>query len=96
MTETAPANRLGCARVSTYGQTLDAQLEQLRGDGCRTIFREKASRVQANRWSLGRSPTLAPQQQAKSWQRLLNGATQQDLVGSYTMEERISAAARHT
>jgi len=44
MTETGPQiRRLGYARVSTYGQTLDAQLEQLRGDGCATIYREKAN-----------------------------------------------------
>src|SRR5260370_15075308 len=35
--------RLGYARVSTYGQTLDAQLEQLRGAGCTKIYREKVT-----------------------------------------------------
>src|SRR5208337_888229 len=44
--------RLGYARVSTYGQTLDAQLEQLHADGCAKIYREKASGAQADRREL--------------------------------------------
>ncbi len=53
MTETNPQNRrLGYARVSTYGQTLDAQLEQLRADGCAKVYREKASGAQADRRDL--------------------------------------------
>ena len=44
MTETEPQNRtLGYARVSTYGQTLDAQLEQLKAAGCTRVYREKAT-----------------------------------------------------
>jgi len=55
MTEINPQNpRLGYARVSTYGQTLDAQLEQLRGDGCSKVYREKASGAQADRRELQR------------------------------------------
>ena len=38
--------------VSTYGQTLDAQLEQLRREGCAKVFREKASGAQADRRQL--------------------------------------------
>ena len=44
--------RLGYARVSTYGQTLDAQLEQLRAEGCAKIYRERASGSQADRREL--------------------------------------------
>src|SRR5580704_736079 len=53
MTETHPQNRrLGYARVSTYGQTLDAQLEQLRGAGCTKIYREKVTGAHNDRREL--------------------------------------------
>ena len=55
MTETDPANRLiGYARVSTYGQTLDTQLEQLRAAGysSRNIYREKVTGARADRGEL--------------------------------------------
>jgi DNA invertase Pin-like site-specific DNA recombinase len=57
MVETHPEKRLiGYARVSTYGQTLDAQLEQLRAAGCRNrnIYREKVTGAQADRRELNR------------------------------------------
>ena len=53
MTGTHPQNRrLGYARVSTYGQTLDAQLEQLRGAGCTKIYREKVTGAHNDRREL--------------------------------------------
>src|SRR6267378_7817742 len=53
MTKTHPQNRrLGYARVSTYGQTLDTQLEQLRGAGCTKIYREKVTGARADRREL--------------------------------------------
>jgi DNA invertase Pin-like site-specific DNA recombinase len=55
MTETHPEKRLiGYARVSTYGQTLDTQLDQLRAAGCssRNIYREKVTGARADRREL--------------------------------------------
>jgi DNA invertase Pin-like site-specific DNA recombinase len=53
MVETTLENRcLGYARVSTHGQTLDAQLEQLRTVGCGRIFQEKVSGARADRREL--------------------------------------------
>jgi DNA invertase Pin-like site-specific DNA recombinase len=52
MTESNLQNRLGYARVSTYGQTLDAQLAQLRVDGCARVYREKASGAEPTRREL--------------------------------------------
>src|SRR6516225_11025413 len=53
MSEIHSQNRhLGYARVSTYGQTLDAQLEQLRGAGCTKIYREKVTGARADRRQL--------------------------------------------
>src|SRR5271155_2962899 len=53
MTETYPQNRiLGYARVGTYGQTLDAQLEQLCAAGCTKIYREKVTGARADRRKL--------------------------------------------
>jgi len=45
---------LGYARVSTYGQTLDVQLDQLRIEGCAKIYREKASGARSDRRELQR------------------------------------------
>ena len=53
MPKNQPQNRrLGYARVSTYGQTLDAQLEQLRGAGCTKIYREKVTGAHNDRREL--------------------------------------------
>src|SRR5919112_4564088 len=55
MIESEPEKRLiGYARVSTYRQTLDAQLDQLRAAGCssRNIYREKVTGARADRREL--------------------------------------------
>lgn len=48
------SNRVGYARVSTVGQTLDMQLQTLRSCGCSKIFREKASGADSKRNELKR------------------------------------------
>src|ERR1700726_1674694 len=53
MAESRPqTRRLGYARLSTYGQTLDAQLKQLRRAGCTKIYREKADGARPDRREL--------------------------------------------
>jgi DNA invertase Pin-like site-specific DNA recombinase len=57
MNETHPEKRpIGYARVSTYGQTLDSQLKQLREAGCtgRNIYREKVTGARPDRRELNR------------------------------------------
>ena len=51
------ASNICYARVSTYGQMLDAQLEQLRGAGCTKIYREKVTGAHSDRQRAGRSCT---------------------------------------
>ena len=61
MPETHPQTRCLCyARVSTYGQTLDAQLEHLRGAGCTRIYREKVTGAHNDRRQLLKMLALAP------------------------------------
>jgi DNA invertase Pin-like site-specific DNA recombinase len=55
MTETHFEQRLvGYARVNTYGQMLNGQLEQLRAAGCRSrnIYSEKVTGARADRLEL--------------------------------------------
>jgi DNA invertase Pin-like site-specific DNA recombinase len=46
--------KYGYARVSTDGQSLDAQVKQLRADGAEKVFRETASGARADRAQLRR------------------------------------------
>jgi DNA invertase Pin-like site-specific DNA recombinase len=46
--------KYGYARVSTDGQSVDAQVRQLRAAGCKTVFREVASGAKTDRAQLRR------------------------------------------
>ncbi|WP_086651107.1 recombinase family protein [Acetobacter cibinongensis] len=48
------SRKVGYARVSTVGQTLDVQLQSLQNYGCAKIFREKASGADSERVQLQR------------------------------------------
>ena len=48
------AMKYGYARVSTDGQSVDAQVRQLRAEGCEKVFREVASGAKTNRAQLRR------------------------------------------
>ena len=52
MHESRSTRLVGYARVSTVGQTLEAQLEQLTGAECEPIFWEKSSGAQLDRKQL--------------------------------------------
>ena len=52
---------IGYARVSTDGQTLDAQNAALRGAGCEKVFAEKQSGAKTDRAALAKAiAALAP------------------------------------
>jgi DNA invertase Pin-like site-specific DNA recombinase len=54
MSDSPAPKRVGYARVSTVGQTLEAQLGQLKAAGCSRVYREKVSGAKVDRKELGK------------------------------------------
>jgi DNA invertase Pin-like site-specific DNA recombinase len=54
MSDSRARKRLGYAPVSTVGQTLEAQLEQLKAAGCSRVYREEVSGAKVDRKELGK------------------------------------------
>jgi len=54
MSASLAPNRLCYARVSTVGQTLEVQLDQLKAAGCSRVYREKVSGAKVDRRELGK------------------------------------------
>jgi hypothetical protein len=54
MSDSSAPKCLGYARVSTVGQTLEAQLGQLKAAGCSRVYREKVSGAKVDRKELGK------------------------------------------
>jgi DNA invertase Pin-like site-specific DNA recombinase len=83
---------IGYARVSTSGQTFDAQLEQLKAAGCTSIFQETASGARTDRPQLKKAISSLPHdgvlmvtrldRLARSTRDLLNIVTQIEMRGA--------------
>ena len=54
MSDSLVSERLGYARVSTVGQTLEAQRDQLKAAGCSRVVREKVSSAKVDCKELGK------------------------------------------
>lgn len=84
MSKSSAPNRLvGYARISTTGQTLDAQLAQLKAQGCALVFKDTASGARADRKELQKMLAV------------LGGLAdvERDLIRTRTAEGRVRAKA---